>query len=145
MLSWFVWPPPAAPAVQFSPSSWHRGSSLSNGQRQKMWPLPQLPVPAHQAALLDARTLGSIPNPLQGKQANTFPSVAGWKGQTGSDKWLELAGPPLGVTVEMEHALLKRPHDNNQCLERGTWIAEDLGMLWILTLQSSGAVPSSST
>lgn len=56
-----------------------------------MWPLPQLLVPAHQPALLDAGTLGSLPNPLQGKELTHFPLclsgrdkqrvISGWRWQ----------------------------------------------------------------
>lgn len=67
------------------------------GKEAKDVPLTQLLVPAYQPGLLDAGTLGSLPNALQGKGANTFPSVAQGKGQMG----LEVAGPSLRVTAEM--------------------------------------------
>lgn len=48
------------------------------------------------------RDTGITPKSTAGKGANTFPSVSQWKGQTESDKWLEVAGPSLRVAAETE-------------------------------------------
>lgn len=88
-----------------------------------MWPLPQLLVPAHQPALLDAGTLGSLPNPLQGKELTHFPLclsgrdkqrvISGWR-------WQGLLSESLQKQSCRNRALLRRSHDDNQCLKYST-------------------------
>lgn len=106
MPSWFVWPPPAAPAALPPCAPGTVGAQFQMVRETKY--MAQLLVPAHQPALLPAGTLGSLPNPLQGQGGDTFPSGAEGKGQTGTNKWLEVAEPSLGVTAESEQALLRR-------------------------------------